>query len=133
MNIKHVLLIDDNAIDNYIAKTVISKSGLVEKISVMISAIDALEYLELLKSNSEQFPDVIFLDIQMPEMDGFGFLEEFSEFPTNVTNKSVVFMLTSSSDPADINRSTEYPAVKKYFSKPMTENIIKEVSANGFL
>ena len=130
--IKHVLLIDDNAIDNYIAKTIISKRAAAEKISVMISAIDALVYLKTLQNNAEEFPDTIFLDIQMPEMDGFGFLEEFELFPKIVTEKTIVFMLTSSSDPEDIKRSTEYPAVKKYFSKPLNEDILNEVLKHAF-
>ena len=130
--IKHVLLIDDNTIDNYIAKTIISKRGAAAKTSVMISAIDALEYLETLKNNSEEFPDAIFLDIQMPEMDGFGFLEEFKVFPASIIAKTAVFMLTSSSDPEDIKRSREYSVVKKYYSKPLNERILNEVCENGF-
>lgn len=129
--IKHVLLIDDNTIDNYIAKTIISKRGIAAKISVMISAIEALKYLETLKNNPEEFPDTIFLDIQMPEMDGFGFLEEFKVFPENIIAKTAIFMLTSSSDPEDIKRSSEYAVVKKYFSKPLNESILNEVCENG--
>lgn len=131
MTIKHVLLIDDNAIDNYISKIILSNSGLAEKISVMNSAIDALEYLETLKKSPDEFPDTIFLDIQMPEMDGFGFLEVFSEFPEDITAKTAVFMLSSSSDPKDIKRSTQYPAVKKFFNKPLSEGILAEVSLCG--
>jgi len=122
---KHVLLIDDNAIDNYISKAIISKRKIAEKITVMISAIDSLSYLQSL--TAEEFPDTIFLDIRMPEMDGFGFLEVFTTLPEDITANTSIFMLTSSSDPADIERSQQYGAVKKYFSKPMSDEILDEL------
>lgn len=124
---KHVLLIDDNAIDNYISKTIIAKRKIAEKIPVMISAIDSLAFLEIL--TAEEFPDIIFLDIRMPEMDGFGFLEIFSSLPIAITANTSVFMLTSSSDPADIERSKKYSFVKKYFSKPMSDEILDELTS----
>ncbi|MEI7802812.1 MAG: response regulator [Bacteroidota bacterium] len=127
MKLKHVLLIDDNEIDNYISKIMITRKNLTEKISVAASAIEALEYLETLLNKPEEFPDVIFLDINMPQMDGFGFLEEYSKFPEHVTANVSVYMLTSSSDPNDIERATQNPMVKKYFSKPLTESVLNEL------
>ena len=127
MKLKHVLLIDDNEIDNYISKIMITRKNLTEKISVAASAIEALDYLETLLNKPEEFPDVIFLDINMPQMDGFGFLEEYSKFPEHVTANVSVYMLTSSSDPNDIERATQNPMVKKYFSKPLTESVLNEL------
>lgn len=127
MKLKHVLLIDDNEIDNYISKIMITRKNLTEKISVAASAIEALDYLETLLNKPEEFPDVIFLDINMPQMDGFGFLEEYSKFPEHVTANGSVYMLTSSSDPNDIERATQNPMVKKYFSKPLTESVLNEL------
>lgn len=127
MKLKHVLLIDDNEIDNYISKIMINRKNLTEKISVAASAIEALDYLETLLNKLEEFPDVIFLDINMPQMDGFGFLEEYSKFPEHVTANVSVYMLTSSSDPNDIERATQNPMVKKYFSKPLTESVLNEL------
>src|SRR5680860_202055 len=115
----HVLLIEDNEIDNYITKHVITKSKKAQKINVQNSAIDALEFLETLKNNPEEFPDIIFLDIQMPEMDGFGFLEAFKKYPEGIHAQCKVIMLTSSNDPKDINRSLQYPFVKKFLTKPL--------------
>ncbi len=127
MKSKHVLLIDDNEIDNYISKIMIKRKNITEKISVAASAIEALEYLETLLNKPEEFPDVIFLDINMPQMDGFGFLEEYLKFPEHVTANVSVYMLTSSSDPNDIERATQNPMVKKYFSKPLTESVLNEL------
>lgn len=124
---KHVLLIDDNEIDNYISKVIITNCKITEKISVKISAIDALQYLSTLQYNPEEFPDIIFLDINMPVMDGFGFLDEYSKFPEAITRGASVFMLTSSDNPNDIKCATENPLVKKYFIKPLTCSILNEL------
>jgi CheY-like chemotaxis protein len=125
MKIKHVLLIDDNEINNYITKAIITKSNIAEKITEMTSAIDALEYLESLNNPSE-FPDVIFLDLRMPEMDGFGFLDAYIKL--SKTNKqSPVFILSSSTDQNDMQRALQYPVVKKYFSKPLHESMLENL------
>jgi len=124
---KHVLLIDDNEIDNYIAKHIISKSNMAQKISTQSSAIDALKFLGTLKNDHGEFPDNIFLDIQMPEMDGFGFLEELKNFPEAIHDQCKVIMLTSSSDQQDIDRSFQYPFVKKFLNKPLTLSMLEDL------
>lgn len=124
---KHVLLIDDNEIDNYIAKHIITKSKIAQKINVHNSAIDALEFLETLKNNPEGFPDIIFLDIQMPEMNGFGFLEAFNKYPKTIHNQCKVIMLSSSGHPQDINRALQYPFVKKFLTKPLLLSMVEDL------
>lgn len=127
MKMKNVLLIDDNDVDNYVSKHIITKSKRAEKISVQSSAIDALEYLTKLYTSSEEFPDMIFLDIRMPEMDGFGFLDEFSKFPEAINNQCAVVMLTSSSDQNDIDRAAQYSVVKKYLNKPLEISMLENL------
>ncbi|WP_142786334.1 response regulator [Changchengzhania lutea] len=124
---KHVLLIDDNEIDNYIAKHSITKSNMAQKINVQSSGIDALEFLDTLKNNPEEFPDTIFLDIQMPKMNGFGFLEAFKKFPEAIRTQCKVIMLSSSNDPKDIERSFQYPFVKKFLTKPLVLSMLENL------
>jgi len=124
---KHVLLIDDNPIDSYIAKHIITKSKIAQKISVQNSAIDALEFLEPLKNDPEEFPESIFLDIQMPKMNGFGFLEEFKKFPEAIHGQCKVIMLTSSDDQQDIDQSFQYPFVKKFLTKPLVSSMLVDI------
>lgn len=124
---KHVLLIDDNIIDSYITKRIITKSKKAQKINVQESAIDALKFLDTLKNNPEEFPDNIFLDIQMPEMNGFGFLEAFKKFPEAIRNQCRVIMLTSSNDQEDIDRSFQYPFVKKFLTKPLSLGMLEDL------
>jgi CheY-like chemotaxis protein len=116
---KQVLLIDDNDIDNYITNHIIARSQIAEKITIKKSAIEALEYLESIKENIEEFPEIIFLDIKMPMMDGFEFLDELIKFPIVANKHCEVLMLSSSNDQNDIDRAFEYSIVKKYFTKPL--------------
>lgn len=119
MKRKHILLIDDNEIDNYVTNHIVTKSQLAEKITTKNSAIVALEYLKSLEENATEFPELIFLDIKMPIMDGFGFLDELIKLSSIIEKKCAVVMLSSSNDQNDIDRAMQYSIVKKFFTKPL--------------
>lgn len=127
MKTTHILLIDDNDIDNFITHHVISKAEIAEKITVKNSAIEALEYLRTIRDDFEQFPDLIFLDVAMPLMDGFGFLNEIIKFPKLIENQCFVAMLTSSNNKDDIDRAMQYSVVKKYFNKPLKIEMLADI------
>jgi CheY-like chemotaxis protein len=124
---KHVLLIDDNEIDRYIAQHIIAKNKMPQKISVKSSAIEALEFLAILKKNGEEFPDYIFLDIRMPEMNGFEFLDEFTKFPKTLIGHCNVIMLTSSGHERDSKHSFQYHCVKKFITKPLSLDLLEDL------
>lgn len=120
----HILLIDDNDIDTFVNKHIVTKSKITNKITTKNSAVKALEFLESIAENEEEFPDLIFLDIGMPVMNGFGFLEELIKYPLVIENKCSVVMLTSSNDQNDIDRAMEYSVVKKFLVKPLNLEMI---------
>lgn len=113
---KHIVLIDDNEIDNYINEHVVKKANLAETVTVKNSAEDALKYLSSLHEN---FPEIIFLDIRMPIMDGFGFLQRFESFADENKSGCHIFMLSSSNDNNDISMAQQNPYVKNYLNKPL--------------
>jgi CheY-like chemotaxis protein len=92
------------------------KADLAESIIVKTSAIDALEYL---KTATNAFPDIIFLDIRMPIMDGFGFLKEFETLPEEKKKSVKIFLLSSSKDYFDIEKAENNARITKFIQKPL--------------
>lgn len=123
--IRTVMLIDDEKSDQFLYKRIIERSGLVENLISYQYAEDALEYLQ---KNDHQKVDVIFLDINMPRMDGFEFLEAATEKFGDNFAKVIVIMLTTSLDPTDVKRANTYPAVKDFLNKPLTVEHLEKAS-----
>ena len=124
---KHVLLVDDNEIDNFINERIISSSGFSEQIVVRNSADGALSYLREIAGDENKIPDFIFLDLNMPVKDGFGFLADFDGISDAVKKKSRVIVLSSSISPEDINKASANPYVFKYLNKPLTEKYLAAI------
>ncbi|MFM7078265.1 MAG: response regulator [Bacteroidota bacterium] len=122
-------IIDDNEVDTYISEHLIEELGLSEKISSSSNGQDALDYLNGLGVHQ---PDIVFLDVRMPVMGGFEFLEKYSEFLHDKPKKPKIFMLTSSSDPFDVEKAGVNPLVKKYFSKPLSPEILQKIKEGKY-
>jgi CheY-like chemotaxis protein len=128
---RSVMLIDDNEIDNLINQKMIESASMTEHIYVHTGAKSAIEFLrnmEKLDLADKVLPDVIFLDIDMPLMDGFQFLDEFEKLNAATKKKCKIVMLTSSINPQDFNRSKKYLNVKLYLNKPLTHESLLTLS-----
>jgi CheY-like chemotaxis protein len=122
-----VMLIDDNEIDNLINQKMIEAASIAGNIYTHTGAKSAIEFLrnmEKLEVADKVLPDVIFLDIDMPLMDGFQFLDEFEKLTNVAKKKCKIVMLTSSINPQDFNRSKKYENVRLYLNKPLSHDSI---------
>ena len=121
---KKVMVIDDNEIDRYIANRNITKYAFAEEVITMESSRAALTFLGSLKDKPEQLPQLIFLDIRMPEIDGFGFLEEYENLPDSVKQNCIIMMLTTSLNPSDHERAKNNQYVNRFLNKPLDKEKI---------
>ena len=120
-----VLLIDDNSMDNFINKKLLETGNFAANIIPHESAAEALAYLK--NEKPDHLPQIIFLDINMPGMDGFQFLDEFEKLPASVHDKCKIIMLSTSENFKDLNRANKNPLVKKFLNKPLTSPILKAI------
>jgi len=123
-----VMLVDDNELDNFINKKLVEADSFAGATTIHTSAQRALEYLKNNASDDGQIPDLIFLDIMMPEMDGFGFLDAFDKLPDSVKSKSRIVMLSTSDSFKDLNRANQNKYVKRFLNKPLNAQILAALS-----
>lgn len=123
-----VMLIDEDQIDNIINQKIIESNRFAEKIQVFQTGQRALDYLAENFQDAEKLPDLIFLDINMPIMDGFQFLEEFEKLQEPVLDKCKIIMLSSSISPRDIDRAASNKFVKKYLNKPLNSRYLQAIT-----
>ncbi len=124
---KKALLIDDNDIDNFINKKLLVKTNFAREIIEKKSAGSALDYLRATFEKNEGLPDIIFLDIMMPVMDGFDFLDEFDLLPDEIKNNCKIIMLSSTESFKDLNRANSNKYVYKFLNKPLTEMVLAAI------
>lgn len=124
------MLIDDNEDDNFYHQRVIKKANAAEAIISKTSGAAALEYLKLKQDNAWQHPDLIFLDINMPGMNGWEFLKEYEKLDKTIQSQVVVVMLTTSENPDD--RIKALNVIPDFKTKPLTIEMLEEIIGEYF-
>ena len=128
-----VMLVDDDESTNELHELVLEEEGCTERIIVFEYAEKALNYLSGKTSNRLYAkPDIVFLDLNMPRMNGWEFLDEYQKLPAELTAGIVVCLLTTSLNPDDKVRGEKHTQLSGYYSKPLTRAIINEVLGRHF-
>lgn len=122
-------IIDDDSIYVFGLKKIIEMNNLCKNILVFKNGEEALKYLAPLVTTSEEFPDVILLDINMPVLDGWGFLDEFTKLKPKINKKVTLYMVSSSVNQEDIDKANKYEQVSDYIIKPINIDELKRIMA----
>ena len=125
--IKTCCIIDDDPIFIYGTKRMIKETDFCNSIIVFNNGEDALLGLTEAFDIHHELPQVIFLDLNMPIMNGWEFLDEFVKLPNTTLAQTVIYVISSSVDPRDIERVKEYELISNYILKPITPNDLEMV------
>ena len=120
MNAKKILLVDDDEIFNFISTKTLQKLGLAQDIHCALNGQDALTLINDYFAHSRSMPDIILLDLNMPVLDGFGFIEAIKKMNLAGLDKVKIIVITSSQSPRDIERVKQM-GIKHYLTKPISQ------------
>ncbi|MBD3663770.1 response regulator [Sulfitobacter aestuariivivens] len=126
-HINKILLVDDDEVTNLLHKRLIRRSGQVKEVAVATDGLEALDYLRSRIAAKAPLPELIFLDINMPRMGGFEFLEKYAELDLDGEIQQVIVMLSTSLLSADHMRAEADPNVKCFIDKPISPTEFVEI------
>ena len=120
-------IIDDDQMYQLVMKRTIEQSGMVKDILQFYDGEEAINYFKEKQQNPESLPELILLDINMPYMDGWQFLDEFIKIPFKGNYKRIIYIVSSSSTTEDLNKAKEYEVVSGYHVKPITKDMFEQI------
>jgi CheY-like chemotaxis protein len=127
-NPKRILLIDDDNDDNFFHERTINKAELGIIVVVKTTGKEALEYLKSKQLNRDPHIDLIFLDINMPSMSGWEFLEEYNLLDEETRKQAKIIMLSTTDSITSITRAKAYDFVSDFITKPLTIEFVKDIN-----
>ncbi len=122
-----ICIVDDDSVYQFTTTRTIETHKLAKKILIFSDGEQAIQFLIDNIFNSDDLPDIIFLDINMPVMDGWQFLEEYVTLKPNLSKKITIFMISSSVDPTDLEKAKKISEISDYIIKPITPTALKEI------
>ncbi|SHJ08391.1 response regulator [Aquimarina spongiae] len=127
-----VLLVDDDKATNFFNERVVTRHNGFDQVNTVQSGLAALEYLSAVEKDEATKPDLIFLDINMPAMNGWEFLVEFEKLDHSFTKGIKVILLSTSSNPDDVLASAKNHNVEDFINKPLSPDLLDSVLRNHF-
>lgn len=125
LKINLIMLIDDDNLQNLINQKIISRLECARKTQVFQYADEALAYFEKHIQNPEAQPELIMLDINMPQKNGWEFLQDFRQIARDLAKPPIIFMLTSSLHPDDLAKAKSFQEIKEFVNKPLVQEDFK--------
>lgn len=132
MSVKSILLVDDDESTNFINSIFIKKLDIDVHVYKTLNGAEALEVINTSNTKNGFFPCLIILDINMPVMSGWSFLEHFKNLPQPIKEQCFVVMTTVSEDEKDIIRASKNEDVKKFYQKPMSDEKFSQLISEYF-
>ena len=126
MPLKKILVIEDDEVDTYLAKRVLTENFFAREVISASSVKEAMDYLSV---NEKDFPEIIFLDLNMPEQNGLNFLESFTALPGQEKNSTRIILLMNVVNSSDeiTSKAKSHPLVKHVIEKPLTEDKLRNI------
>lgn len=124
---KNILLVEDDPITVLVCDRILKSSEFAEVVISKTNGLEGINYINSLIEAKQNLPEIIFLDINMPVMNGWDFLEEFSKAKLAIENIPKVYILSSTVDPEDFKKAEKYSCVVKTISKPLTQQYLDEI------
>ncbi|HWB25987.1 MAG TPA: response regulator [Chitinophagaceae bacterium] len=125
----HIVIVDDDRLQVTALKKIIDDTALAETVSVFGNGQEAADFITNVAAEGERLPDIIFLDINMPVMNAWKFLEAFTKMKRHLYHPIPVYVVTSSTEGLDMAHSRHFDTVKGYITKPVTKERIQQVLA----
>ena len=122
-----ILLIDDDEATNFIHKRVIKEADCAEKVVAVHNGYEGLNYLKSKEDGEHPRPDLIFLDVNMPGIDGWEFLEAYDDLKSEQKGRIIIVMLTTSLNPDDRERAANIETINSFKNKPLTVAMLSEL------
>jgi CheY-like chemotaxis protein len=128
--INTVCIIDDDDIYQFTVRILLERTNMVNQVMVFPDGLKAIDFLKGEIDNEQSIPDILFLDINMPVMNGWEFLEEFLLIKPKLPKSVIIYMVSSSLDERDILKAKGIAALSGYLIKPITsENLMESLSS----
>jgi CheY-like chemotaxis protein len=122
-----ICIVDDDEIYKFFVKKILEIKELADNVLTFSDGEEAYNYIKENKGNPDLLPDIILLDINMPVMDGFLFIEEYVKLKHEINKEITIYMVTSSIDSIDLERSKKYTDIKDFITKPISAEVLEKI------
>ena len=124
---KKLIFVDDSPLDHFILKRILNKFQLAYEVNCTANGKEVIEFLEQHKSDPDSLPDIILLDLYMPEFDGWAFLDKAEHVCSRLVKPFKIYILTSSINPKDMQLAKQYAVVSAFIFKPITKEVLEKL------